>query len=177
MNDQPLNWTIGVSTFNEPAAPPPGKPPGGGNAFLAGLQELLSAPLSFLMDSSPGGNSGYVPPAQPADGAARPKTDVPLRGVDRAPGNGNAFFAGLEELATSPGSFLVDSSTFGDSGYVPPAKPGGGSAFVAGLEEAYNNPDKFFKDLPQPGSGMLTVWAVLGVVGILGVAYITHKTL
>src|SRR6185437_8652558 len=92
------------------------------------------------------------------------------------PGGGNAFFAGLEELFSSPTSFAKDS--FGiDNNYVPPAAPGGGSAFVAGLEDLVQKPGDFLDKLGVPGSGTVTVWLILGVVGVLGIAYIAHKVL
>jgi hypothetical protein len=107
-----------------------------------------------------------------------------------APGGGNAFFAGLEELFNSPGSFLQDSTPgAGDSGYVPPmnaagaAEPGGGNTFLAGLEETVQAPSQAASDLGSsigsilPGSGTVTTWLVLGVVGILGLVYISHKAL
>lgn len=62
-------------------------PPGGGNAFFAGLEELFGSPKSFAQDAV-GGNSGYVPPA--------------------APGGGSALVAGLEEGAFDPSQFAAD---------------------------------------------------------------------
>lgn len=98
------------------------------------------------------------------------------------PGNGNPFFAGLEELFGSPKAFVQDATPLaGDSGYIPKAAPGGGNAFVAGLESATYTPSAFIQDLPGvdllPGSGTLTTWLIVGVVGLLAVAYISHKAL
>lgn len=114
-----------------------------------------------------------------------------------APGGGNPFFAGLEELFNAPASFARDvaSSTgiVDQSTYIPPTKtlssgqtvvePGGGSSFVAGLEEGAQNPTGFAADLglpnlpDLPGQGTITIWLVLAVVGVLGIAYISHKAL
>lgn len=103
-------------------------------------------------------------------------------GANQAPGGGNPFFAGLEELWNAPGSFLEDSVPGVDSGYKPAAnkaggaQPGGGSAFLAGVEELFQDPAQGFKDLGSSTS-TITLWLSLAVVGVLGLAYISHKAL
>jgi hypothetical protein len=130
----------------------------------AGVSTALNWTPSTLPDSQPAAQTAYQP------------------------GGGNAFFAGLEELFTSPTAFFQDATAGGDSGYLPPAQPGGGSAFVAGLEEVSTDPGQAASDfasqtgidkvLPSlPSFGELVVIGGLVVIGILGVAYISHKAL
>lgn len=110
-------------------------------------------------------------------------------GTNNAPGGGNAFFAGLEELFSSPGSFVKDAVPGGDSGYVPPknaaggAEPGGGSAFLAGVEEIVQAPSQAGSDFSSSIGSVLpsttTTVIVLGLVAVIGlsVAYSFHKVL
>lgn len=138
------------------------------NQAIADQQGLAIDPQANLTAFQEAGNDTFFP----GDG---PATVTP-------PGGGNAFLAGLEELFTSPTSFAKDAVGI-DNNYVPPAAPGGGSPFVAGLEDLVTNPSDFLSKLPNPvaaiwpGTNTVTVWLIVGVVGILGVAYIAHKAL
>lgn len=154
--------------------------------FKAGVSELWNDPASFVEDSANIETLGVVPQGQytvPPVYQSAPAPQTVYNGGNApgsAPGGGNAFFAGLETLWSSPTAFtqdlgsVVTGGAIPDANYIPPKA--GGSSFLAGLEELAQNPSQFFKDLPGlPSSTQLTVWGTLAVVGILGIAYISHK--
>lgn len=108
-------------------------------------------------------------------------------GSNNPPGGGNPFFAGLEEIFSSPKSAVSDAASSvgigGGGTWVPEknaaggAQPGAGNSFLAGAEELWNDPGQFVGDANPLPNGLPTATIAIVVIGILGAAYIAHKVL